>query len=59
MAAAKDTFNKMVANKIGPIKKELSNMGQTAGNTAVMAKTLETQLKGLHTELDKATGDKD
>ena len=58
LAAAKDTFNKMVANKIGPIKKELSNMGQTAGNTSVMAKTLETQLKTLHTELDKATGDK-
>jgi chromosome segregation ATPase len=58
VATAKDTFNKMVTNKIGPIKKELSNMGQTASNTAVMTKTLETQVKALHTELDKATGDK-
>jgi hypothetical protein len=33
----------------------LSDLGQTAGNTAAMAKTLEAQAKTLHRELDKAT----
>ncbi len=58
LAAAKETFNKMVANKIGPIKKDLSGIGQTAANTAAMAKTLEAQFKALHAELEKASGDK-
>jgi chromosome segregation ATPase len=57
LAEAKATFNKMSTNKIGPIKKELSDLGQTAGNTAAMTKTLEAQAKTLHAELDKATGD--
>ncbi|HEY4328896.1 MAG TPA: hypothetical protein VGN88_04110 [Phycisphaerae bacterium] len=56
--AAKETFGKMVTNKIGPIKKNLSEMGTTAGNTAVMAHGLESRLKGLHTSLNGATGDK-
>jgi chromosome segregation ATPase len=57
LAEAKATFAKMSANKIVPIKKELSDLGQTAGNTASMAKALEVQAKTLHGELDKATGD--
>jgi chromosome segregation ATPase len=57
LAAARETFNKMVNNKIGPIKKELSDLGQTAGNTASMAQALETNAKNLHKAIDTATGD--
>ena len=58
LAEAKATFAKMVENKIGPIKKSLSDMGQTAGNTAAMSAALEKKVKVLHASLDTATGDK-
>ena len=40
LAEAKATFAKMVENKIGPIKKSLSDMGQTAANTAAMSASI-------------------
>jgi chromosome segregation ATPase len=57
LAAAKETFAKMAGNKLGPIKKNLSDLGQTAGNTAMMASNLEKEVKTLHKAVDTATGD--